>query len=599
MDVHTDRLNINRDWKLPAKIAPSAWAPDHVVVAEGNVLPGKISFTDLAYQKEMIDVCDDRSTQFVTFMCAAQVGKTTIAICSMIFFIMHKPRSIIVLNASETETRNFLSGKFDPALRANPALARCFVSRRSPDGVFNNQFRDFRGGAMMCSWAGSLKTLRQRSASFVVIDESESMPYTSEGFPGDIIAERASTYGAEKLILEMSTPGDKGVSRIDSRFQLGDQRRWFMRCIECDATQAPDWEDVQWTEDNPVDSARWVCRSCGKEHLDYERVEASRRGVWIAQAPFVNHASFHVSGIASPLRRLGDMTSTYQSILDSGKPFVTFTNTVLGLPFSSDAASAEDLELQSRAEDYPAEVPEGVRGLTCAVDCQADRLEISHYGWGRQSRSWVIGYSVLYGNPSGGQVWKELGDLLTKGWSRKDGRKQHILVCGIDARFETMHVENFIASFRTKASRLGCRLYAIRGTNSIRNPSVLQRSSSRYKVGKLSVGEMVNINAHASKVHAMKLLNVKDPDAPGYCRFPLALDQEFYDSLTAEEMQSTTDRRGYPKIEWTKLRDRNEAWDLFRYNHAMAMLSGVFDPGGDDVLNIAGSAPRRKSRHFW
>ena len=75
-----------------------------------------------------------------------------------------------------------------------------------------------------------------------------------------------------------------------------------MRCIECDATQAPVWEDVTWAEDNPVDSARWVCRSCGKEHLDYERVEASRRGVWIAQAPFVNHASFHVSGIASPLR---------------------------------------------------------------------------------------------------------------------------------------------------------------------------------------------------------------------------------------------------------------------------------------------------------
>ena len=68
----------------------------------------------------------------------------------MLFFVKHaQPRSIIVLHASETETRNFLSGKLDPALlRANPALARCFVSRRSPDGVFNNQFRDFRGGAL-------------------------------------------------------------------------------------------------------------------------------------------------------------------------------------------------------------------------------------------------------------------------------------------------------------------------------------------------------------------------------------------------------------------------------------------------------------------
>ena len=510
---------------------------------------------------------------------------------------MHKPRSIIVLHASETETRNFLSGKLDPLLRANPALARCFVSRRSPDGVFNNQFRDFRGGHLTTSWAGSLKTLRQRSAGFVFIDESESMESTSEGAPPDIIAERSVTF-SDRLVVECSTPGDKGVSRIDSRYQLGDMRRWFMRCIECKETQAPDWEDVQWQESNPVDSARWLCRSCGYLHRDWERIEASRNGVWIAQLPFVNHASFHVSGIASPMRKLGDMTSLYQSILDSGKPFVTFTNTVLGLPFASDSHSAEDLDLQSRAEDYPAEVPDPVRGLTCAVDCQANRLEAGIYGWDRQSRSWVIGYSVLYGNPSGGQVWKELGDLLTKGWSRKDGTKQHILTCGIDARYETQQVESFIASFRTKASRLGCRLYAIRGTNSIRNPSVLQRSSSRYKVGKLSVGEMVNINAHASKVHAMKLLNVKDPDAPGYAHFNLALDSEFYDSLTAEEMQSTTDRRGYPKIEWTKLRE-NEAWDIFRYNHAMAMLSGVFDPGGDDVLNTAGSSTKRKSRHFW
>ena len=66
---------------------------------------------------------------------------------------------------------------------------------------------------------------------------------------------------------------------------------------------------------------------------------------------------------------------------------------------------------------------------------------------------------------------------------------------------------------------------------------------------------MVSVNAHASKIHAMRLLNVKDADAPGFCRFPISLDQEFYDSLTAEEMQSTTDRRGYPKIEWTKLRE--------------------------------------------
>ena len=48
-----------------------------------------------------------------------------------------------------------------------------------------------------------------------------------------------------------------------------------MRCIACKETQAPDWEDVQWEESNPVDSARWVCRSCGYLHRDWERIEAS------------------------------------------------------------------------------------------------------------------------------------------------------------------------------------------------------------------------------------------------------------------------------------------------------------------------------------
>ena len=141
----------------------------------------------------------------------------------------------------------------------------------------------------MCSWAGSLKTLRQRSAGFVFIDESESMETTHEGHPADIIAERSVTYD-DRLILECSTPGDKGVSRIDSRYQLGDMRRWFMRCVECNETQAPEWDDVSWDESNPMDTARWVCRSCGYLHKDYERVEASRRGEWVAQAPLINHA---------------------------------------------------------------------------------------------------------------------------------------------------------------------------------------------------------------------------------------------------------------------------------------------------------------------
>lgn len=594
-----DRLKINRHWKLPPPMHPSEWSEQNVSVAVGNALPGKISYADIVYQREIIDIADNRDVNWLTIMSAAQCGKTTIGLVLSGYYILHKPRSIIIVQPTETDVRVFLASKFDPLMRANPTLQRAFVKRRSSEGVFNNQFRDFRGGHLMLCWGGSATTLRGRSAPVIVVDEVDGMAVLPEGHPADIVAERSATFGDQRLVIELSTPTDVGMSRIDSRFQLGDQRRWFMRCVSCGELSAPSWDDVEWQEHNPMATARWICRKCGYKHENYERMEASRKGEWVAENPFINHASFHVSGLASPLRRLGDMAVQYQSLLDDGKPFVTFVNAVLGEPYSSDCASADNLDLESRAEDYDAEVPDGVRGLTGSVDVQNDRLECAIYGWDKNARNWVIAYSIFYGNPSERDVWKQLGEFLLRSWERKDGKRQNLMTVGIDTRYETMHVENFISQWRRRLLRVGCRVFAIRGTNSVRNPSVIQRSSNRYKVGKLSVSEMVNINAHASKVHAMRLLNVEDKEAPGYCHFSIALDQAFYDSLTAEEMQSTLDRRGYPKIEWVKLRERNEAFDLFRYAHAMAMLSGVFHDDGNDILNVVGENTKRASRHFW
>ena len=72
----------------------------------------------------------------------------------------------------------------------------------------------------------------------------------------------------------------------------------------------------------------------------------------------------------------------------------------------------------------------------------------------------------------------------------------------------------------------------------------------------------------------MRLLHVDDKDAPGYCTFPLHVDDEFFDSLTAEEQVVEFDRRGYPKVSWRKIRERNEVFDLFRYCHAISQIAG-------------------------
>ena len=126
--------------------------------------------------------------------------------------------------------------------------------------------------------------------------------------------------------MECSTPGDKGVSRIDSAVIS------LVICGggSCGASNVlrRKHRTGKMSSGQRIKPGRqrgWLCRSCGYLHRDWERIEASRNGVWIAQAPFVNHASFHVSGIASPLRRLGDMCVTISEHFgQSGKPFVTF-----------------------------------------------------------------------------------------------------------------------------------------------------------------------------------------------------------------------------------------------------------------------------------
>ena len=596
MGLHRDRLGINRDWAVPERLPPSQWAAQHVSVAVGNALPGLISFEDLAYQREILDVADSRKCNYLTVMSAAQAGKTTIGLCLSAYYILQKPRSIIILQPSEADVRIFQASKFDPLIRANPTLERAFVKPRSSEGVNNQMAKNFRGGILMFSWSGSTGTLKGRSAPFCLNDEVDEYEHSPQGHPADLLQERSSTFGDSRLHVELSTPTDAGVSRIESRYQLGDQREWLMRCVNCESYQVPDWTDVQWTEENPLDTARWCCQNCAYPHANYERIEASRQGKWVASAPFINHASFHISGICSPLRRLGDMAVQYQDLISTGKPLNTFENAVLGIPHVTASESARDLDLTANQVDYEYPVPDGVRGLVGAVDVQKDRLEVSVWGFDKQSRSWLIGYWVLEGSPTAARVWEDLWKLLSRGWERRGEKKQHILVCGIDAGYLTMQVEEFIAAHRRKASRIGCRLYALKGVTS-RDTNIVKRPTSRYRVGRLSYSDRININAIPSKVAAMRLLHVTDPEAPGYCTFPLHTDDEFFDSLCSESQTVSYDRRGFPVVEWKKDRERNEVWDLWRYCCAMSQIAGIQNDDGDEIMNVQGTQ-RRAARIF-
>ena len=59
----------------------------------------------------------------------------------------------------------------------------------------------------------------------------------------------------------------------------------------------------------------------------------------------------------------------------------------------------------------------------------------------------------------------------------------------------------------------------------------------------------------------------------GYCHHP-KYDPEYFKQLTAEQLVTKT-VKGYPKREWQKLRDRNEALDCRIYARAAAIACGI------------------------
>ncbi len=60
----------------------------------------------------------------------------------------------------------------------------------------------------------------------------------------------------------------------------------------------------------------------------------------------------------------------------------------------------------------------------------------------------------------------------------------------------------------------------------------------------------------------------------GFLHFPIGVDQEYFEQLTAEKLV-TKFVKGFPKQEWIKTRPRNEALDCLVYAYAAALLAGL------------------------
>lgn len=561
------------------------WAEENMILPEGSNAAGKFRVENMPHQKEIMEAITDPRIVNVTVMSSAQVGKTTIILCGIGYYIDHEPATQLVILPTLTLGETFSKTRLAKMIKDVKVLREKVKPPKSKDSGNTILFKEFSGGHVIVAGANSPASLSSMPIRVVWMDEVDRYPESagSEGDPVELAETRATSYWNKKFI-KTSTPTIAGRSKIEESYLEGTMERWCVQCPCCGTWQPYEWPRITF---KPVGM---VCVEC-KETIE-ERYWKESDHKWIAAHPErTSHRSFHLNAMANPNVMWGDLIKKWKKAMERLKKFhdteqlKTFMNTKLGETWEENSVgeeSANDEDLMKRAEKYEADLPDGVLMLTAAVDVQDDRFEVEVKGWAREYENWGIMKKEIYGNLEKHEPWDELEQFLETTFSYASGTQLNIAATAIDTGG---HHTNDVYKWVKEMNRKGKTVYAIKGyANKPGIKLIHKRSKAEIKETLPSGKEIVVdsttlyiLGVDAGKESITKWLLI-DEVGERYCHFPSnegrGYDHAYYKGLTSERKVEKLDRNGNIKTKWVKKSGvkRNEPLDLFNYNLAACMI---------------------------
>lgn len=553
--------------KPPPKMTVSEWSDEkRYLSAESSAAPGRFKTEIVEYMREPMDMIGKPEVRRVTLMTSAQVGKSTVIENVIGYFIEHDPCPILHVSPTLESMKMFSKERLAPMIRDCPSLQPLVKDARSRDSGNTLASKVFPGGHIAMVGSNAPAGLASRPIRILVADEVDRFEQSAgtEGDPLNLAIKRTTTFW-NRVILFVSTPGDKSTSRIEPEFMRGDQRYRWCPCPQCGEYQRLRWAQVRWSDNKP-DTAFYECEHNGCVWNDQDRNRAVRAGEWRAEAEFNGNVSYHLSQLYSPFAPLSDGVRDFLDSKDNPQLLKTWVNTFLGETWEEKGQRLEWSDLLDHCVEYEQRepVPEDITLVTAAVDIQDDRFEIEWVGWGDDFQSWSLGYRKIYGDPSAPDIWQELKSALSETFIHPLFGEMAPRAVAIDSGG---HYTQAVYAFCEKTPRC----VAIKGVEGKGKPMVgrpMKNTLGNARVLPLGVDTLKEVVAARLRVH--------DPVKSGYCAFPVSDDygDEYFRGLTAEELR-TTYTRGFPVQRWTKIRPRNEPFDLRVYNTAALEMLGV------------------------
>ncbi|VVP05466.1 hypothetical protein PS903_03002 [Pseudomonas fluorescens] len=563
------------------------WADEYMRIPRdtGAAEPGQYRTSRTPYAREpMRCLSPAHPCKRVVTMVASQLMKTQIALNWIGGLIHMAPSNILTLLPSLGLAKR-VSSRIGKTIKATPVLRERVASSRSRDSRNTMDTKEFEGGSLYVTTAGSAANLAELSARYVYGDEIDrwEVDIGEEGDPIELAETRGSTFGRNAKFYFSSSPTIKGASRINDLFEGSDQRHYYVPCPTCGHMQTLEWERLHYSKDYSVVHYQCAGPDCDVLIDEYHKGEMLAKGEWRAHAEGDGETvGFHLNALYSPLgwmdwKSLAKQFEKAKKAQAKGdlEPMQVFYNTRLAKVWDSaqEQTKADVLRQRARLESYGlGSMPAGVLMLTGSVDVQANRLEFMVMGWGVGMERWIVDFQVVPGDPADERTWAALDELLKAKYRHPCGVGLGILATAVDSGGH--HTDEVYQFCRVRRWR---NVFAIKGASKPGRPVIAQRPSM------VDVTWKGQTERNGAELWFVGTDTAKDwiynrypfESGPGALHFANDLPDDFFDQCVAERKVARY-VRGHKRIEWVKGKaERNEALDLMVYCLAMAHYLGL------------------------
>jgi phage terminase large subunit GpA-like protein len=571
----------------------SAWADRYrILSSRASSEAGRYRTDRTPYMRAIMDALSPaHPARKIVFMKAAQVGATEAGNNWIGYCIHQAPGPFLAVQPTTDLAKRLSQQRIEPLIEESPELRGIVMPARMRDSGNTVLAKRFAGGQLVLTGANSAVGLRSMPARWLFLDEVDAYPgdVEGEGDPVALAEARTRTFGHRRKVFMVSTPTIRGLSRIEREFEGTDQRRYFVPCPHCDHMQWLRFERLIWEEGRP-ESAEYVCENCERGIAEHHKTVMLARGEWRAIAtaadPFV--IGFHISGLYSPVGWLSwaQIAREWEAAQGNDAALKTAKNTLLGETWQERGEAPDWKRLYEREKEHALRtVPWGALVLTAGADVQHDRIEVDIWAWGRGLESWLVDHVVIDGDTSRQTAWDHLTRLLAAEWKHEGGAPMRIARLAIDSGDgrSTSQVYSWVRKFGAGVAAAIKGVDGFDRSTPVDGPTFVDATEYGRKIRRGV--RLWKVSVAVFKSETYRFLRLERPTAEeladgvtfpdGFTHLPLGISAEWVKQLTAEQLVTVRDRRGFTKLEWRQMRERNEALDCRVYARAAAWMLGI------------------------